>query len=68
MQLTDIFISRRRDDQRSSAGLLRDSVVVALPKEVETVLDPSVPIKQTSDVNDCGKRADDKKLGIESSL
>ena len=40
--LTDIDFSGGCDDERSTSGLLRNAIVVALPKKVLTVLDPSV--------------------------
>ncbi len=46
--LTDVLISGRRDDERASSGLLRDSVVVDLPVERVAVLLPAVTGKKLS--------------------
>lgn len=44
--LAEVFVPRFADDQRSSSGLLRDSIVVARVLERLAVLDPPVPVGQ----------------------
>lgn len=44
--LAEVFVPRLADYQRSSSGLLRDSIVVARVLEGLAVLDPPVPVGQ----------------------